>query len=511
MKAFSDFLRTKLLEQTLGSGAYVVPHVIKVSDDVETHHLYSTSDAQVIKYDPVEDEVEWIFEDASEPENIVVDAEGFVYTYSGQFVFKIDDEGDEVWQEDLGEGAIQDIAVDPEGNVYVAVKQKAIALDGDGVEKWQFTEPTNATTSIDVDEDGFVVVGSEDGFVRRADDSGDLDWDTDIGSPVQAVAISPIGFVYAGTDAGEVHKLATIDGTEQNTDWPFEDPTDAVKDLAADLEGNVYFTFNNTVQKINSEAENQWDEDLGSTITRIAVDPFQAVYATVGTQIRRIEREGNDTTTGIWPEENHSSPTNGIVVHPGRAGAFSEGWPPQIYTVSVNTQVHAYLRTIEDLEEGILKGLELEIGGVNHPIETDLFLDYDEQDSLRVRQNNNSAFLLEANTNSPDGTLEAQQQVYAALFTDNPSSFGLGGEVDKNGYERALVPFGSVSNGLAESDEDLTFGPADEDWGTVLYVGLLDQFDGGNLLYFGEIETPRDIEENDKLELLSGNLRVNIG
>lgn len=182
-----------------------------------------------------------------------------------------------------------------------------------------------------------------------------------------------------------------------------------------------------------------------------------------------------------------------------------------VYTVTLNGVEYDYDAVTDDTDVEILDGLQSMLDVSGEPVETDRVLDADGEEALRVRQDGTfQNYVLSVDTDGV-GELSATQQVYAALFTDNPSSFGLGGEVDKNGYERALVPFGSVSNGLAESDEDLTFGPADEDWGTVLYVGLLDQFDGGNLLYFGEIETPRDIEENDKLELLSGNLRVNIG
>ena len=180
------------------------------------------------------------------------------------------------------------------------------------------------------------------------------------------------------------------------------------------------------------------------------------------------------------------------------------------YTVTVNEVVHEYEATGGDTEVEILNGLKATLDGSTMPIEADRFVDADDVEALRVRQDGtHQNYVLSVNT-AGAGELSVAQQVYATLFTGNPATYGLGGEVNEDGYERPLASFDAVSGGIVESDQDLVFGPAEEDWGTVTHAGLADQSENGNLLYFGELGDSRDILENDKVELLAGNLKITI-
>lgn len=99
--------------------------------------------------------------------------------------------------------------------------------------------------------------------------------------------------------------------------------------------------------------------------------------------------------------------------------------------------------------------------------------------------------------------------VYVALYTVDPTDAGGGTEVSGGGYARA-----SISNTAAawspagKNANAISFPTATEDWGEVVAFGLLDAATGGNLLYWGELTTPRMVSAGQSKQFGVGALAV---
>ncbi|MGW8822217.1 phage tail fiber protein [Paenibacillus lautus] len=115
-------------------------------------------------------------------------------------------------------------------------------------------------------------------------------------------------------------------------------------------------------------------------------------------------------------------------------------------------------------------------------------------------------------------------KVYLALYTSNPTAADTGQEVAGGGYARQEVTFGApanenytiyhpttgqqvtVSKPTIKNSTDIAMPTATADWGQVSHIGIRDAATGGNLLYFGALETPRSILSNDIFKMLTGQI-----
>lgn len=99
--------------------------------------------------------------------------------------------------------------------------------------------------------------------------------------------------------------------------------------------------------------------------------------------------------------------------------------------------------------------------------------------------------------------------VYVALYTSNPTAADTGQEVSGGAYARQAVTFAApiVENGkqTIKNSADIQFPIATADWGTVTHVGIRDAATGGNLLYFGALDSPRSILTNDRFKILASS------
>lgn len=104
--------------------------------------------------------------------------------------------------------------------------------------------------------------------------------------------------------------------------------------------------------------------------------------------------------------------------------------------------------------------------------------------------------------------------IYLALYTDDPTDDDIGTELAGGGYERKIISFKEpVREGNATvvyNDNEIDFGIAESGWGTITHIGLHDSHTGGNLLYYGEIENPREVLKDDQLKIAENGIRVSI-
>jgi hypothetical protein len=96
--------------------------------------------------------------------------------------------------------------------------------------------------------------------------------------------------------------------------------------------------------------------------------------------------------------------------------------------------------------------------------------------------------------------------VHLALYLIAPGVGGGGTEVSGAGYSRQPVTFSAPVGGQCSNTADINFPVALADWGTVTAFGLLDNSSGGNLLYFGNLSSPRFIAASDQAKFPTGQL-----
>ena len=97
---------------------------------------------------------------------------------------------------------------------------------------------------------------------------------------------------------------------------------------------------------------------------------------------------------------------------------------------------------------------------------------------------------------------------YLALFTVAPSEAGGGTEVSGGSYARQVVTFGTPSNGSMSNSAALEFPTATANWGTAKAWGLFDAATSGNLEWYGNIDTPKELLAGDIYRINAGNLTL---
>lgn len=97
---------------------------------------------------------------------------------------------------------------------------------------------------------------------------------------------------------------------------------------------------------------------------------------------------------------------------------------------------------------------------------------------------------------------------YLALFTAAPSETGGGTEVSGASYARQQVTFGDPTEGTMKSSAAIEFPTATEAWGTAVAWGLFDAATSGNLVWYGEITTPKELLAGDIYRINTGNLTL---
>jgi len=107
--------------------------------------------------------------------------------------------------------------------------------------------------------------------------------------------------------------------------------------------------------------------------------------------------------------------------------------------------------------------------------------------------------------------------VYIGLFTTstNLEAGTLTNEISTSGtaYARQTATFAAASSpgGTATTNATVTFPTATTNWGTVYSLAILDGATTvSNILYYGNLDSPKVIETGDTFQIQSGNLTVTL-
>ena len=115
------------------------------------------------------------------------------------------------------------------------------------------------------------------------------------------------------------------------------------------------------------------------------------------------------------------------------------------------------------------------------------------------------------------GTAET---VKTALESGTSSTSGSGNwgfyEIDTGAYARTMVSFASASGGDCSTDANCTFPTADANYdnaagsgSTVTCIAVIDD-DNNEVLFFGELDNPKEILNGDTFQVSTGNLTISL-
>lgn len=109
---------------------------------------------------------------------------------------------------------------------------------------------------------------------------------------------------------------------------------------------------------------------------------------------------------------------------------------------------------------------------------------------------------------------------YLALFTNTSGSAAanleagvLTDEVSGGSYVRKAITFNAAVVGAtttAASAATVTFDAATANWGTITHVAVLDAPSAGNVLFYGAVTTPKQIDAGDTFQVTAGNLTISL-
>lgn len=98
--------------------------------------------------------------------------------------------------------------------------------------------------------------------------------------------------------------------------------------------------------------------------------------------------------------------------------------------------------------------------------------------------------------------------VYVALYSDNPTAADVGTEITGANLARWAITFDAAASQATQNASQSTSGKAVGAVGTATYIGLRDADTGGNLLWHGQLTTPKTIGNGDYFRIEDGDLDI---
>lgn len=102
--------------------------------------------------------------------------------------------------------------------------------------------------------------------------------------------------------------------------------------------------------------------------------------------------------------------------------------------------------------------------------------------------------------------------IYVGLYTVTPSDTRKGTEVNGGGYARQPITF-DFNSGSAINNKKVTFPQATTNWGRIVGVAILNTSSpslGGNVLFWGNIYNPLDINDGEIYSINVGALTIEL-
>jgi hypothetical protein len=100
---------------------------------------------------------------------------------------------------------------------------------------------------------------------------------------------------------------------------------------------------------------------------------------------------------------------------------------------------------------------------------------------------------------------DVKGRLEAGTLTDEISTSG-------SAYSRKAITFDAAASGSSASAATVTFDTATGNWGTITCIAVMDgtTAGAGNVLFYGEVTTPKTIETGDTFQVSQGNLTISL-
>ena len=105
---------------------------------------------------------------------------------------------------------------------------------------------------------------------------------------------------------------------------------------------------------------------------------------------------------------------------------------------------------------------------------------------------------------------DTPEEVFIALYTTDPTKEDVGAEVREASYNRQEVVMSVPVEGKSENTAQIDFSEATSNWGRVSHIGIRDQAYDGNLLYFTELDNPKEILTGDQFRISVDKLKLTL-
>ena len=110
--------------------------------------------------------------------------------------------------------------------------------------------------------------------------------------------------------------------------------------------------------------------------------------------------------------------------------------------------------------------------------------------------------------------ITAPAQIFLALYISDPTDADVGTEINGGGYARRQITFTAPSQvsdrGQITNNAEVRFPVATANWGNISHFGIRTAITGGNLLAYGTVPTPRQIESGDEAVFRANSLTVTL-
>lgn len=106
-------------------------------------------------------------------------------------------------------------------------------------------------------------------------------------------------------------------------------------------------------------------------------------------------------------------------------------------------------------------------------------------------------------------TWTAPSTLYLALFTSDPGEDASGTEVSGSGYSRQAMAM-SRSGSVIDNDALESFTASGGNFGTVTHWAVFDAASGGNMLFYGSLDTSRTINDGETGEAAAGAVTLTL-
>ena len=105
---------------------------------------------------------------------------------------------------------------------------------------------------------------------------------------------------------------------------------------------------------------------------------------------------------------------------------------------------------------------------------------------------------------------DTPEDVFIALYTTDLTKLDIGAEVSEASYNRQKIVMTVPVEGQTENSAQIDFSEATSNWGLITHIGIRDEANDGNLLYFTKLDDAKDVLSGDQFRINVDKLKITL-